>query len=81
MEGRAGNQNVLSHSTAHRIVIARSVPTVQGPLFGFLRACEEAEHRYHQWAKALDKCHASPNGLTPSDLLSFPADQSAASEA
>lgn len=65
MEKRAGDWGALPHSTAHRIIKARSVPTTWRQLHGFLKACEEHQRRHHLWAQALDKCLAHPDGLAP----------------
>ncbi|OQD51739.1 hypothetical protein BM536_038380 [Streptomyces phaeoluteigriseus] len=65
MEKRAGDWGTLPHSTAHRIIKARSVPTTHRQLAGFLDACEEPERRHHLWSQALAKCLAHPDGLAP----------------
>lgn len=57
MEVRAGIGH-LPHSTAHRIITARSVPTTVEQLESFLRACEEFPSQYVLWRGALAKCLA-----------------------
>lgn len=65
MEKKASDWGALPHSTARRIINARSVPTTQRQLDGFLKACEEPERRYFLWSEALTKCLAHPQGPAP----------------
>lgn len=65
MERRAGGWGGLPHSTAHRILKARGVPTTERQLYGLLLACEEPRRRWSLWTEALAKCVARPEGLAP----------------
>ncbi|WP_119581669.1 helix-turn-helix domain-containing protein [Streptomyces europaeiscabiei] len=56
MERRAGGLGILPHSTAHRILTMRSVPTSEAQLRGFLIACEVPTANHPAWMEAFEKC-------------------------
>ncbi|GAA2251551.1 hypothetical protein GCM10010232_44520 [Streptomyces amakusaensis] len=52
MERRAGGLGRLPHSTAHRIVLGRTVPRDERQLIGYLTACRTAEAAHQPWITA-----------------------------
>ncbi|MFI0941359.1 XRE family transcriptional regulator [Streptomyces sp. NPDC021020] len=52
MEERAGQHNVLPHTTANRILQGRTVPVDEPQFTGFLRACDVEAEEHELWLDA-----------------------------
>jgi hypothetical protein len=52
MEDRAGGFGALPHSTAHRIIRGKALPTSEKQMVAFLDACEIPESKYADWMAA-----------------------------